>query len=114
MRHRSLAMILVAVAASCSRTPLGSLETPEKLTVFSIDGRDNEGAGSRSRGHGVPPAVGEFHGYPILGSVEIADPGERQRIIAALKDGISRGDSQMTCYWPRHGLRAVENGKTVD
>ena len=68
----------------------------------------------RSRGNGVPKPVGQFHGYPVLGSVEIADAGERQRIIAALKDGIAHGGPQAACWWPRHGLRVVENGQAIE
>jgi hypothetical protein len=78
------------------------------LTIFSIDGRWND------RGQGVPPAVGEFRGYPLLGSVEIKDAAERKRLIAALKKSVSGEVSMAKCYWPRHAIRAVENGQTVE
>lgn len=99
---------LLAVVG-CGGSPLADLKSPEQLTLFSIDGRDEDRRGEIK-------AKESFHGYPVLGKVEITDPEQRERVIAALKDGIAQGKSMAMakCFWPRHGLRAVENGKTVD
>jgi len=113
MRFCFLGAILLPAIIGCGGNPLDSVAEPEQLTLFSIDGRNADG-GPHERGHGVPPPVGMFHDYPVLGSVEITDPGERQQIIAALKDGIARGGVTAACFLPRHGLRAVEKGKVVE
>lgn len=102
------------VVAGCTRSALPSLGTPERLTLFSIDGRDTDASGDRRRGRGVPNAVGEFRGYPVLGLVEITDSDERKHLIAALKEGVAPNVQVPECFWPRHGLRVVENGRTVD
>ena len=117
MRRHAIGLILICGLVGC-----GGLRDipnePERLTLFSIDGREAEAdtiaRAEYVRGKGVPKAVGEFYGYPVLGSVEITDPAERRKIMAALKDGIARGGSPAACFWPRHGLRAVENGKTFE
>jgi hypothetical protein len=92
----------------CGGNPLAGLQSPEQLTLFSIDGRDED--------RGVRIQTSEsFHGYPVLGKVEVSDLGQRQHLIAALKDGVARNDvPPPSCFWPRHGLRVVENGKTVE
>jgi hypothetical protein len=96
--------------------PLGSIRSAEQLVVYSIDGREDDGGDSeRSRGHGVPKAIGEFHGFPVLGKVEISDAAARREIIGALKDGMARAPAMpRPCYWPRHGLRIVANGLILE
>jgi hypothetical protein len=101
-------------ATGCTGSPLARLKAPEQLTLFSIDGRDVDAWAERRRGHGVPQAVGQFHGYPVLGSVEIMNSEERQLLIAALKQSVAAGGQVAECFWPRHGLRVVENGQTVE
>jgi hypothetical protein len=47
--------------------------------------------------------------------VEITDPSKRKELIAALKDGVARRpEFGMKCFWPRHGIRAVEKGRVVE
>jgi hypothetical protein len=56
----------------------------------------------------VPPSV--------LGKIVIADAEQRKQVIAALKEGIAQGKGQQMakCFWPRHGILAMEKGKTVE
>ena len=115
-----LAGALLPAVVGCGISPtadpsLVDLQAPEQLTLFSIDGRDAEGNGIGRRGEGVSEAVGEFRGYPVLGQVEVTDPDLRNQLIAALKDGYARRPARSAkCFWPRHGVRAVEKGKTVE
>ena len=61
----------------------------------------------------APPA--HFRGYAILGKVEITDPAARQEIVKAVLDGISESDGTVaSCFWPRHGVQVLTNGKAVD
>ena len=102
--------LLVAVIGCGGGEPAGRVEVPDKLTLYSIDGRNH--------GSSLPPgpAAGEtFHGDPVLGKVVIEDAKRREALIAALNRGLAASDGTMAkCFWPRHGLRAERNGTTVD
>jgi hypothetical protein len=101
-------VIFALVLMGCRRDPLGGVDVPEQLTLYSIDGRDFE--------PGKQPKVDEkFHGYPVLGKVEITDAGKRKEIIAALKEGLAHDDGSIAaCFWPRHAIRVVDKGRTID
>src|SRR2546425_5725912 len=62
------------------------LDAPDQLILYSIDGRDFDPPESR------PMADETFHGYPVLGKVEIIDPDKRKELMTAVKEGIARGD----------------------
>jgi hypothetical protein len=105
----SLACIVVAfVFAGCGGDSATGLDTPEQLTLYSLDGRDFE--------PGEEPKTEEkFHGYPVLGKLEITDAAKRDEIVAALKDGLARSDGRMAkCFWPRHAIRVLEKGHSID
>jgi hypothetical protein len=114
-----LAWFFVAIAlAGCGRgsTPgldapehsTPGLDAPEQLTLYSIDGRDVE-PGKQ------PKAEEEFHGYPVLGKIEVTDAGKRKEIIDALKQGLAASDGKTAqCFWPRHAIRTIEQGRTTD
>jgi hypothetical protein len=112
MRVRVTLRVLGVVAAvalvGCGRDPAPGLGSPDKLALYSIDGRDFE------PGRG-PKAAEEFHGYPVLGKVEVTDPADRSEVAAALRDGLARSDGEMAaCFWPRHAIRVVEHGRATD
>lgn len=98
---------LIVILSGCDNSPLAKLESPEKLTLYSLDFRD-------------PPqrikSAETFRDYPVFGKVEILDPAKRKEIITRLKAAVRQGnnDKMAKCFWPRHGIRAVENGQTVD
>jgi len=85
----------------------GQESAPEQLTLYSIDGvRDPRN---------MPKAEEQFHGYPVLGKIEVTDAKVRQEIMAAIKDGMARSDGALPkCFWPRHAIRAFEKGKKID
>lgn len=112
MWRSSFTLLFLVALIGCGAGTSGDLNAPERLIIFSLDGRDPPDGGRR--GEAVPPAVGEFHGYPVLGRVEILDLDQRKQLIAALKEGIARHPAPAKCFWPRHGIQAVENGKTFE
>ena len=82
---------------------------PEKLTLYSIDGRDPDAR--------YEPRDGEtFQGYPSLGKVEVTDPAKRKEIMTSLMNGIALADpgDVPECWWPRHAIRAVAKGRVTD
>jgi hypothetical protein len=118
---RSLIVVLTLSAVSgcgASQPPeftLANLHDPEQLTLFSIDGRDPEAPGDRRLGAGVPKSVGEFHGYPVLGHIDVDDADLRNSLLAALRDGVARHPQEPAkCSWPRHGIRVVKNEMAVE
>lgn len=108
MRNWTFIFIAVVVAAIAFliafRDPTPGLESPEHLTLFSIEGK-----------HVSADAEERFHGYPVLGKVEIADADDRKKLVVALKEGLAQSDRSMAkCFWPRHAIRVVEKGRTID
>lgn len=83
---------------------------PDELILFSVDGRWWPGEPPR------PPWQGErLHDYPLLGKVVITDPARRREVLRAVDADIRTGHPrQAKCFWPRHVVRAVKDGHTVD
>ena len=58
-----------------------------------------------------------FHGFGILGETTISDAATMQQLSAAYYDGLCFDNEKglgAACFNPRHGLRAVKNGQTLD
>ena len=49
-----------------------------------------------------------------MGKLQIMNPKKRTSIVAALIKGIENGKEMAKCFWPRHGIKATKNGKTVE
>lgn len=81
--------------------------TPDQLTLYSLDFRAFE------PGATVVAKTQLFHGYPILGKMEIAEAEQRLEIHVAVTNAIG-GDEFAACFWPRHGLRVVQDGRITD
>lgn len=112
MRNRFLAQLawvfVTAAIAGCGGDSAPGLDAPEQLTLYSIDGRDFEPGQE-------PKTEEEFHGYPVLGKLEITDADKRREIIDALKQGLDQKDVKpAACFWPRHAIRTIESGQTTD
>ncbi|HEY1169819.1 MAG TPA: hypothetical protein VGH19_00495 [Verrucomicrobiae bacterium] len=56
----------------------------------------------------------KFHDYPITGKVELKNHPRRQTTIEGLIQGSETNSTEMVCFYPHHGLRAVHQGKTID
>ncbi|HZF10878.1 MAG TPA: hypothetical protein VFE33_18980 [Thermoanaerobaculia bacterium] len=56
-----------------------------------------------------------FHGYPVLGALDITNRPERAAIVHELAKDIGRSPLKlMACFYPRHGIRArLPGGKTL-
>ena len=98
---------LFMLASLLTGTLSNSAEPPDQLILYSVDGRDDAGKPGKD--------VELFHNYPVLGKIEIKEAAKRDEILAALKSGIDKSDGTVAkCFWPRHGIRVVEKGKTTD
>ena len=74
------------------------VNTPDQLNLYSINGLNPK------RGNAID-AKEEFHGFPVLGKVEITEARNRKQIMVALQDGMNRSDGVMAkCFWPRHAI----------
>ena len=99
-----------------SKMPPGAraaLESADKLELFSLDPdrhqRIDEADDQKSA------AGTHFHGWKVLGSTQLTDRLERSKIIQMFQKGVDEsGDAAASCFIPRHGIRVVANGKTVD
>ena len=80
--------------------PLSSDDTPE-----SENGDEKKDDGKE--------ATETFHEFPVLGKIELKDASDRKKIMSAFKDAVRKGEP-VKCFWPRHGIRVVSKGKTVD
>ena len=97
----------LAVVLWPSSHPELDADRAERIVLYSLDPRGPHDT--------RPPVTGEpLHGHLVLGSVEITDPDRRRELIEALRDGISQGDGQYACFWPRHVLRIERDGRTFD
>jgi RNA polymerase sigma factor (sigma-70 family) len=56
-----------------------------------------------------------FHDWGILGKTLAKNKRDRDSIVSAVQKGISESDGKAAkCFRPRHGIRAVQDGKKVD
>jgi hypothetical protein len=55
-----------------------------------------------------------FHRFPVLGKVDIASSKDRTAILAAIKKGIAKGGEPAKCFFPRHGVKFTQAGKTME
>ena len=77
---------------------------PDQFELYSLD----PNAGQKEE-------KGRFHGWKVLGKTVVKDAETRTKLLAALDRGINENDGTVAgCFIPRHGLRAVHGGKTVD
>ena len=107
LRFAALAACFVGLAG-CRGDPIAGLGTPDTVTLYSLDGL--------RYGEVDPSWTGErFHATKVFGKVEVTDADKRRELIAALKSGAeARPKVMIACFWPRHGLRITEGGRTVD
>ena len=107
MNIRFTALLTCGLAAitlsGCTRDILPN--TPEQLTLYSIDCREPKGG----------DGDGLFHRYPVLGQIEVTDARQRAELAGSLRAAMIRKDTtRLACFWPRHGIRTVERGRVID
>lgn len=99
-----LALLLLPAVACAEPVPSDLrklLDKAEAVELISLD-------------PSVDGAKDGFHGYKVMGSVKL-ETKERAKLLAAFYKGIADSDGVVAaCFIPRHGLRAMADGKTVE
>jgi hypothetical protein len=105
MRQLVSTCFLAALVGGCGGQ--SSNRTPTELFVYSIAGTFKPGP--------LPKDLETFHDYPVLGKISITDENERKSIMSTVRDSFDGNDGKLTeCFWPRHAVRAIDNGKITD
>lgn len=87
------------------------LEHSSQFTLLSLE---PEPTLPTATGSGPPNDKLLFHGYSILGRLQISDPKQKQELLRALDDGIARCRAEDACFNPRHGIHAEAGNHSVD
>lgn len=77
-----------------------ALDKAESLEVYSLDGE-----------RGVEDG---WHGAKVLGKTTVKMADDKKALVTAVKKGVAEGTGGARCFIPRHGFRAVYDGKTYD
>jgi hypothetical protein len=86
-------------------------DAPAEVTLFSIDGMSQRNPLDRDK----PPDKELLYEFPVLGRVSITDPELQRRVVTAVKQDLdSSNGERYLCFYPRHVLRVVEGGRTID
>lgn len=80
------------------------LESADEFTLYSL----NSGLDFEHK------EKNKFRGHAILGQIKIEAGADRTNLVTALGNGIAEGGPMADCFNPRHGIRAIKNGETVD
>jgi hypothetical protein len=81
-------------------------DDPDRLILYSLDGMPDE--------HRLAEAKEFLYHFPVLGKVEVTDSRQRRELLAAVRRAIRKAPEPAKCFWPRHAIRAVKGGMTVD
>jgi hypothetical protein len=112
--HLAIALLVLSLtgAARAADKPSSKdlkalFEKAEAVELYSLDpGADVKEA---------PDAKHGFHGWKILGKTTVKDAKTRKKIVAAMYQGLEASDGTAAkCFNPRHGIRVMADGKTVD
>ena len=101
-----LACAVVIFLTASSRLPdsvLQALNDADHYELLSLDP--------------IPPATpspDNFHGFTVLGHVDITDPATRQKLTQALRTSAREAGPPARCFNPRHGLRGTHSGHDTD
>ncbi|MEM9415638.1 MAG: hypothetical protein AAGA29_09205 [Planctomycetota bacterium] len=95
---------------------------PDAVTLYAIDGPEMEGEEfDLGTGHGPYDPLADytpdelFHGYPILGHVNLTGTPEGAHLARLIEQARDRRQGLIAgCFVPRHGLRVIRGGVTVD
>jgi hypothetical protein len=97
------ALSSVAGAEPVPRSLLAALSQSERFELFALLPERSEKS-----------VTAGFHGWPILAQSLVADRETQNILTQALKAGAESSFSFRSCFEPRHGVRLLFQGKTVD
>lgn len=115
-RRKSLVLVSLGIISGVAAWSLAARNTipddPDELILYSLDPTQV----MREYGEMVLPKDKEvLYDCPVFGKVVVADPEQRRAILAAVKEDIRTGfKNQAKCHYPRHMLRVVKGGKSLD
>ncbi|MDC3960559.1 hypothetical protein [Polyangium jinanense] len=107
-RATALLALVAAPVLGCSSLPDSAVAVLEGADSFQVLALDPD------RGEEPPPGVETFHGHQVLAKGDVEGPEARERIAGIVNAGVRKGGTQAKCFNPRHGVHAVQGGRTVD
>lgn len=114
--QRVSASIVASVLVACS-SPSSSGEVHERLKPLEGAARVELYALRPEPAQFEPAGDGtrRFHGYEVLGDAALTDPGLATQLAQLISRGLAESDgSAALCFNPRHGVRVVREGRTLD
>lgn len=101
---------LAAGLSGCGSDPEVDPDQVRRVTLYALDPVPSP----PGEGDGAPPPA-SFHGYPVLGYLQVERADRVAELIDAFNDGVAWGGTLVDCFWPRHGLRVERiGGEVVD
>jgi hypothetical protein len=113
-KPRHYLLLLILACSSCYDPPKTPAEyskllvDADKVTLYSLDGWDVECLKESNK------KAEKLCDYPILGKIEITDAQTRKELVEAVSKGLEGNAAAAACFVPRHALRTVRSGRTVD
>lgn len=111
----TLALVLFLTLSGCEGLPLfwwheSALRNAQVFEVYSLSAVSASAADkmkTRIQGH--------LRGYQVLGKTLVTDKARRDRLVDAFTQAVanSSGD-EPACFFPRHAIRTVYDGKVYD
>jgi hypothetical protein len=67
-------------------------------------------------GQDPPKGKKQFHGWKILGSTKVTGKDTRKKLIDEINTNVEKSNElyKASCFFPRHGIRASSEGKTIE
>ena len=109
------AVPLAAAVLACAALPAGAKEMlpdaaraaltkADQLELYSLDPSKEDNKDKDA-----------FHGYKVLGKTTVKADDARKALADAVLKGVADSDGAIAkCFDPRHGVRAVYDGRTYD
>ena len=80
------------------------LDQAQSIELYSLDPVESDK---------TPPRDGGLHGWKVLGKTTLTE-NAKQELLTTVTAAIAKKANGARCFWPRHAVRAVHEGKTVD
>ncbi len=104
--------LFTACKSSSAKAPKNILGKAHSIEVFSLN---PQGLSEEQLGEANAPLT--FHGFEILGTLDIKEPAKRLKIAELITTGIENAnqDIHSNCeFFPRHGLRVSSEDNSAD